>query len=76
MHFVNAVKADNKGRTRIENRRAGFLELTSHRAQGLIVVLQVYWTRLGIQVTLVGMEISIILRTTRVEKVHDRALME
>jgi len=61
MHFINAVEAGNKGRTRIENRRAGFLELTSHPTLALMVLLPVYWARLGIKVSLVGMEIAIML---------------
>jgi len=64
MHFINAVEAGNKGRTRIENRRSGFLELTSHRTLALMVLLPVYWARLGINVSLVGMEIAIMLGTT------------
>jgi len=58
----------------IENPRGDFLECTSYRALGLVVLL-VYWARIVIKINLMGTDISMIPGTPSEERVQNRALM-
>jgi len=58
----------------IENPRGDFLECTSYRALGLVVLL-VYWARIVIKINLMGTDISMIPGTPSEERVQNPALM-